>query len=263
MCSWWSFFEEVWLLAANWPKIGEYLECLIHDDVCTANATSAITLLQKHGRPLLAQMAVVCEQARPFVQATYFLEGDGALSPFVNGTLQWLLDSILLEPTVMLDRVLGQLGLDGAARTRLRTNVLRRMGVGFAHFRKLFYSPHCPFARAKEIYAVCELMDPEAFKGRIPNNAAFIKLLREKKPKCVPDSLIDRVALEVDEYRRLAADYKDPAEICDKPSALQQFWKDHSLLLPSTFQLYRLLMLMVPSSAAAERCFSVLRRMLG
>jgi hypothetical protein len=79
----------------------------------------------------------------------------------------------------------------------------------------------------------------------------------------VPAGMIDLMEEEVEVYRKLALDAREKGVKLDHPSQLLDWWKKFGLQIPNWDEAAQLAGLILPSSMAVERVFSVLQRHYG
>ena len=110
-------------------------------------------------RTFATNMAAIVEYARPFVKATYFLEGDGFLSPFVYDTimdLQMWCDTWGPEVAQHTTAVALHRCDDDAARAAVLVQAaVDKMQVGIDYFYWRFIQEGCVMEPTLRMYKAC------------------------------------------------------------------------------------------------------------
>ena len=215
-----------------------------------ATSTKFLQVLddQVKTRKLKIEIAITVDAMEPFVKATYKLEGDGALSLVAYQQLSMLYASVSTQhhPNVV---AVAKAEAKGNARHKQQLIAYSKACVqsAYNYFHLKFNNDLKPVLDAFE---AARLFSPFKFHELKPS-AADIGCLKAF-PFLNSQPTIDGLKSEMPTY--MAASEDVPTDI--NPVA---WWKNHAMELPKWANAFKLVQLVQPSSAAAERVFSILQ----
>lgn len=93
---WWSEYEQEAQIIPIWSTLPDFFQQLVQADICVKSCRKLIaTLNDPTDKPkLMMEMAVIVDYAEPLVKATYTLEADGAVGLVTYKTIQELRASL-------------------------------------------------------------------------------------------------------------------------------------------------------------------------
>ena len=222
------------------------------DDLPTTSSTKLVEVLNDPPkcRKLKLELAITLDSMEPFVRATYNLEGDGMLAMFAYQQISKLKSAVISEhyPNV---------------------NALAKheSGGNASHERQLLENAKC-----------CVRPAHEYFKAKFDDGSGKLKtallafkaaryflptLLNELKPAASDmDSLNVFPFINADLLGKLKGElptYLAATEDISPDINIMNWWKRHEKEMPAWSQTCKLVVLVQPSSAAAERVFSLLQ----
>ena len=248
---WWSKWEVLDQLLVMFGDVKAFLED--NKDVGLATRTKLLEILnnQTKNTYLQIELAAIIDAGTPLVKATYNLEGDGALALQCHDQICTVLNAIRIahypNVTAIAERIAaGNRGVFQQWMTyavkcvqEAQQYVIGRMTgelkdqVAAFEAAKLFWPQ-----RVVEISPTVPVLDNLRVFPFL--NAAVIEGLKEELPQ----------------YLALAADASSEFSPLD-------WWKRHKTDLPKWSNVARQIILVQPSSAAAERVFSILNSSFG
>ena len=267
---WWSEYDCFVYLLEHEQHIPLFLA---HDDHNQPGA------LMKHLRrdwqnpltraEILLQLTATVEIGKIFRDATYKLEGDGALSLIAYDELLSIetTRTTVFAPmeypqtiarTEALARQLVALNLQGLPRD---ANVLQRqllanaqtVGSGaFQYFTSRVWNG--ALANQVELYKAIRLCNPQVMMTTAPTAQMVRATLQRARSMCDVDLLITELA----QYQALAAGLPAMNEEHLSLEQLTRFWQGNQARIPGWAAFTKRGLLMQPSSAAPERAFSML-----
>lgn len=130
---------------------------------------------------------------------------------------------------------------------------------GFTYFEKTFFQTGAELAGSVEYFRGAECFHPDYFL----NSPVTFSELKVYLHPVVPGQMIDKMEKEVEIYRKLAVDAREKGVKLENPTQLLNWWKEYGLQIPSWDEAAQLAGLILPSSMAVERVFSILQRHYG
>ena len=241
---------------------------------------------------VLLELNVVVEVFRPFVQATYALEGAGCCVMEVGPWFQYLGEFwTTFEPALSFPKIRAAIESIAAARTS------RRVHPDHATARQLLeqrvrdlinpVAQQLSFVFSRQdgemrsdvsFYMFCATLNPyehgkQHMQDFIQPDAFKAAILQHFEGRFLP-AQVDSMVLELPQFALECVQFNTehppaaPDDDSDKSKtaiyrnkAIWSFWRrlDTSNLCPHLRRLAQLVLSIVPSSAAAERCFSLLK----
>ena len=245
---WWSRWEVVNQLLELFGDVQPFLEQ--QDDLGPATRSRMLSILQDPCKKmyLKVEMAAVVDAGKQFVQATYNLEGNGPLVLYCYEQIEASAHAIQVRHFSNTDAVIRELSVGQPAHVAPQLKVYAENCVqpGFDYFLSRFHGELggtlAAFKAARLFlpHKVCELQ-PDA--SSVDSLTAFPFLRNE--------ALLSAMKSELPSYLASASGV---APDIDPVS----WWKHHSADLSHWASAVRLVLLILPSSAEAERVFSLL-----
>ena len=244
---WWSRFEVIHQLLNTFGDLPAFL----HDsDLPPATTGKLLQILDDEPtcRKLKMELAIVVDSMEPFVKATYSLEGDGPLVLVAYQRLSLLYSHISSEHYPNVAAVAKLLSRGNSARERQLIAYAKACCVhAYSYFKEKFDNDLRPIVlafKAARYFSPSKVNELKPTAVDIDSLTAFPFLNSE---------VIDGLKSELPEYLAAAEDVSDKVDVIE-------WWKSHeeSGRLPNWTRTCRLVFLVQPSSAAAERVFSLL-----
>ena len=240
----------------NYPYVTAFLADLnANGNVAPATTRKLLDVIAKSETKLKVEIAATVDAGKPFVKKTYSLEGDGPLVVTAYHSIEELENYVRLMHMPNVNRIASDLA--AIAETDLEKQQLLQqwqdyacqcVQPGFDYFLDTYASadnlshPMCCFKAA-------HLVDPRKVNDLMPSvtdikglgNFPFIK-----------NSDLEKLILELLAYMAASNGINNSIDILNGG-------KRHEKLLPSWSMEARKLFLSQPTSAAAERAFSLLK----
>ena len=197
-------------------------------------------------RKLQMELAITIDAGEPFVKATYHLEGDGPLVFTVYEEISKLLATISNEHYPNVVAIANKLTSVPTLRNQLVKYAKACVKSGFEYFERKIRND---LAVQLAIFKHARMFDPAKVADLKPTQSE-IQALRIF-PFLNNDSVIEGLVSELPRY---VASAEDVSPVADK----RAWWKRHEDNLPNWAKACKSLLLIQPSSAAAERVFSIL-----
>ena len=197
---------------------------------------------------LRIELAVIIDAGEPFVKGTYNLEGDGPLALSTYEELRKIYNFISLPHYPNLIACARNLaGGNATVDQQLITYAKSCVEPGFQYFQTKFdgeLSPVVSFFKEARLFSPAKMKDTLVDASTINDFAASFP------------------SLSVQTADGLKADlpsYKAAVDDVDPSVDAQDWWERHTEDLPHWSTAFKLVLLVQPSSAAAERVFSLLQ----
>lgn len=273
---WWEELEQAVELLAHYRDLLPFLRSPDLNGICTGSTASMQRVIDDNQAELDVELAALVEYGTPFAATTYQLEGDKFLMPFVAEKMRKLVahtNKILIEedhPGITAaamryatDATTGV--VNGHLRRQLEQHARDCLADAHQFFLDVLVTApeegggrHGRFRYGPQLvmYDAAELVRPDFVVGAgIDINT--VDLLR-KFNKLTDDAVIALLKTEFPAYVVLAATV-DAADVND-PDKLWAFWKKQTHL-PAWRSAVKEIALYSPSSAGAERVFSMYKAM--
>lgn len=242
---WWSRFEVIHQLLISFGDIPGFL----HDcDLPSVTVNKLLEILNDQGRTrkLKLEMAITVDALESFVKCTYDLEGDGALALVAYERIRALFHHVSLEHYPNVIAVAKDLSSGNSGRElQLISYAKTCVAPAYEYFREKFDKDLKPIL---DIFAAARYFAPSKIKELNPTQLDIESL--KAFPFLNSDSIIEHLKSELLNYLAAAEDVSDQSD----PIA---WWKSHENDLPHWAHAFQLVILVQPSSAAAERVFSL------
>ena len=249
---WWSRWE---VLKQAMHYFGDIEPFLLENEVSPAYRKRVLAILndpQKKSR-LMAELAVVIDVGEHFVKATYSLEGDGALVFTCFEVLSTVDASIhaghLPNTSAVIESRATTPGITISSQQWL-AYARKCVEPGVNYFKKKFTDELAGTVAAFK--AAC-LFLPHKTDEMKPDASAINEL---KAFPFLDDIILNGLKQELPSYLAKVADVRPNIDIL-------QWWKNNAQELPTWANAASKVILVQPSSAAAERVFSLLNCSFG
>ena len=246
---WWSRWEVFHQIVQQFGDVHPFLQ--EQTELSTATRRKLLQILDdpvKSSR-LQVELAAVIDAGEPFVKATYLLEGDGPLAPKCYEIVNNLFASIHVQHFPNLLAVAQTISPGSASRRQQWIDYGKAcVAPGLQYFNNKFSQS----GELGESVAAFRLVWPQRMVEMQPTSTDIDTL--QTFPFLNESGVLENLNLPV--YLTKAADLDgnvDPV----------QWWKDHSDDLPCWSAAAGKILLVQPSSAAAERVFSLLQNSFG
>lgn len=264
---WWSRFDCIREMFSKQAQLDAFLTKLVAEDVCAKTATKVLAMWRTNSLEIRMELAFLMDVGMPFYTATYKLEEDGFIAPLVYNELQSL--SVIrntwnygnpgthqtmrryahfLYPLVANDA-------NEPARRSLIERFLPLANDCFEYFYETIWKPDAEMERARTHFEGARFWHPGAARTLaldldIRPGVSRVSFLKGD------NATISALSNEWPIYKNLADVQSCLWSMTAKEVAA--FWELNQRECPTWFRCAQDLLLGQPSSAAAERVFSVL-----
>ena len=239
---WWSLFEVVNHLFCSFGDLAPFLA---NEELSGSNLKKLREIMddQPTNRKLKIEMAVTIDGMEPFVKVTYFLEGDGPLALHAYECISSLFSTI---STHHFPNVISVARALSNGNTSYEQQLLAYADFcvqpANSYFREKFEHD---LKACLEIFRAARLFSPSKFNELKPTVRDIDSL---KLFTFFDASTIEGLKSELPNYAALAEDVSSAIDPLP-------WWKDHENKLPQWASACKRVLLLQPSSAAAERVF--------
>ena len=241
---WWSQWEVMHQLMTSFGDVESFLTS--HNDMAPATTTKLLSILANKKDTLKVELAAVIDAGEPLVKTTYYLEGDGPLSLNCYEGMTTVLTSIRTGHYPIVEAVSRSLsGGDTQLHEKWVQYAMDCIEPGLEYFGDAICGN---LSNSMEIFKAARVFNPQKAVEMQPSATALDCLA------VIPflDALmLQNLKAELPIYLTNAADI---SQDCDP----LQWWRMNSTALPYWSAALRKILLVQPSSAAAERVFSLL-----
>ena len=248
---WWSKFEVMHQLHDTFGDIAGFVrEC----DLPSATASKLLEVLNDQGklRKLKMELAITIDAMHPFVKFTYELEGDGPLVLIAYERISTLHHHVSSEhyPNVLAVASSSSAG-NLSHEQQLIAYAKNCAAPAYDYFREKFDNDLKPIVQA---FKTARYFVPSKIHELNPTSLDIDSLTAF--PFLNVNSIIDGLKSELPAYFTAAEDVSSGIDVIE-------WWKLHEHELPNWAYAFRLVLLVQPTSAAAERVFSLLSSSFG
>ena len=245
---WWSYWEVLDQLMAYFGEVEPFVRALDVSPTCRGNLLGVLDNAESLVE-LKMQLAVTIDAGRIFVSKTYLLEGDGDIVVDAYGHLQEVATAAadVLYPNAKA--LAQQLTNSEAEATRLFHDAKAFSRPALQYFQARFNHQESDLFRVVAAYKAVRVFCPKRARQLRPTAASLEELRRI--PILDDDATIRALQDELPAYLVAAED----VVACE---SRLKWWQDHEEL-PRWQAAARVIFSMSPSSAAAERVFSLLQ----
>ena len=249
---WWSKWEVMNQILELFGDIENFLKA---PEEFSGNTRAKLleyfaTPQKRHG--LKVELAAVIDVGKPFVQATYKLEGDGPVAIECYEIISSLSVSVRMENYPNVQAIVKSIA-NG------KTDVQQR----WMRYAKACIKPALDYYK-EHLDADLMSIPMKAFKAA---RLFSPHILQRTKPECtaltsllafpfITESTLAALKEEFPRYAAIAEDISNECTVLD-------FWKNNSKSLPKWGEAASQALLCQPSSAAAERVFSIVKQSFG
>ena len=238
----------MWQILEMFGDVQSFLHALEDRGLATRRKKLDILLDPTKKSKLLLELAATVDGGKPLVEATYLLEGDGPLALSCYKRVDTLLQSIRVAHFPNTSQVVNQLTngeANAVALTQQYTHYAKScVQPGFDYLQEKFYgdlNPAVTAFKAARLFCPHQVKDLQPNARDVESISAFPFL----------SDALDDLKTKLPQYLANAADTAEDV-------GAMEWWKRHAIDLPQWSKAASLILLVQPSSAAAERVFSLL-----
>lgn len=246
---WWSDWELKNQLLTHFGDVRPFLDGL---EACPTTRDHLLDILNDPQRLVDVQMqlSIVVDAALPFVRKTYLMEGDGDIIVDAYTNLQEVATAAAMKHYPNTHAMANKIADGNANRfTQLVQNAEKCIQPAVTFFLRKFNQHDTPMFNTVRMYKAVRIFCPIQARKLQPNLGCIEELRRV--PVLDNDDFIQALKDELPAYLVAVADLQQCADRL-------QWWNDQNSL-PGWQKAARLVFTLVPSSAAAERVFSLLQ----
>ncbi len=242
---WWSKFEVIYQLHKTFGDVSSFLH---RDDLPPATTAKLLRIVEDECmcRKLKMEIAITVDAMEAFVKATYKLEGDGPIALVAYQQISLLYSHVSLEHFPNVNAVARSLANGNSTHERQLIDYAKAACVpAYAYFKEKFDNDLRPIVlafKSARYLSPSKVNELKPTANDMDSFAAFPFLNTEA---------INGLKSELPEYLAAAEDVSDEVDVL-------MWWKSHEGTLPKWSSTCKKLLLVQPSSAAAERVFSLL-----
>ena len=223
-----------------------------HDEMTSKSHLKLLEFLTDNKKKVFLQIELEAfvDIGELFVKAKYNLEGDSPLVLQAYDQIQIVKAKIENPHYPNVDALAISLAAQGRIYQQLKQHACKCLQPGIDYFNSKFFNDSAPLSeslaafKAARLFVPHRLIEMEAGVNSVNNLTAFPFL---NKP-----SIIDNSKSELPAYITLAQDVAPTVEPL-------QWWREHKQHLPNWLKAMADVLLVKPSSAVAERVFSMLK----
>lgn len=246
----WELAEQLWKLFDGLPAF--FAKC----EAEGLAPASVAACREAQSQPVTnLELAALVDVGERFVAMTYKLEGDGLLYFKAYQFYEILRNHVAVPPLTNTTAFIDLLHARNPANdpVTLRQYALSCIQPGLDYFTAKFNGPLAPMVK---VFKGCRMWNPYLFSLLIPEDYKEVNVqLVEQDLHLIPClDATERAALvsEIPVYAAISRVFRSDTD------DWQPFWRDHRSQLPNWSKALKKLAVFVPSSAAAERVFSIL-----
>jgi len=267
---WWSGFEQREQIFLNFSSLLPFVQECFGFGYAQASSNSMIDILRDDDKRFLLrlELAVCHDICYPLVVATHKLEGDGFLSPMAFATIETvrlhvasvrLLDQSALPDVHAIIRVqLGEATTPAAQRAvTAKWLYVKKIALPvIQYFETKFATSNGPLASAIAIFKACRIFDPKWVVTQLcdPTLVDALAII----PALGPNNNAATWPVKAAKMKAELGSYFVASQGISVDVDLVEFWRLQQKALPELTSAATLAMLIQPSSAGVERCFSLL-----
>jgi len=228
-------------------QFGDLEEFLKNSDVSPATRTKLLSFFSDSSNKdnLQIELAAIVDYGKPFVKATYKLEGDGPLAFECYETVECVSRSVELAYAPNVEAVAKQLSRGSHAAMQRFLN----------HAKTCVHPAHSYYKRQLSSSLKVALV---AFKAARLFSPSKVQILKPTVEMIDTLTAFPFLKEKISDLKLKLPLYL--SRCCDVPESTDclEWWKIHATELPVWSSAAKLTLLVQPSSAAAERVFSLL-----
>ena len=259
---WWSKWEFICDVGKNFGSFSKFVTLLEERRCCPSHANVLKTAMQNDRMELLIELGCCIDFYDPFVRATYHLEGDAFLLPFAFDEISQLCERSAEMQLPSVNAILGKV-VEEEKREALRQRSISCISPSVQYFHSRI-SGDCSAAIAVSmvarlfnplhvVYTPLEQLDKDLSKC----GACFPGISRE---------VLEGMQRELPTYVARARPFHEQFGARENPSWSDRvescwvWWRNQRVDLPNFIKSILVVATVQASSGAAERVFSILRR---
>ena len=245
---WWSWFE---VLDRAFKAFGDVCPFLKDPTLPPATSEKIRALLDDvhKCRKLKIELAMVVDAMTPFVRATYHLEGDGPLILTAYREISTLHSAVTNQHYPNVAAIAKK---ESAGNTCNEQQLLRYakncVKPAYEYFQEKFDYYNGELKDILSAFKAARFFSPSQMDEIRPASGDMDSL---KSFSFIEDNLVDRLKDELPQYQAAVEDVSQEVDTI-------KWCKDHQNELPAWAEACKLVLLVQPSFAAAERVFSLL-----
>ena len=269
---WWAFYKVYCAFHSNWKEFLQFIRTAVQDGNAGESGARINRLLDIINNPvtlawLKLEVDVVVVSMKPFVEATYILEGKGPCGIIAYDMIQkiesWYSVHLVNLSFPGLDSSIDVCWSDlleakvECTRSTVSDYVRGIISPGYAYFKSRIFGM---LKEDLELYEVLRYANPIAMI-HFRLNFDTVKFVADiKKIDHFSPEVINMITTDLNVYLQLVGDIPSNLWEQDEMEFAGEFWKNNAVRLRGFVQFARYAFTIVTSSAAAERAFSVLKR---
>jgi hypothetical protein len=250
---WWSKYDVVERIARGFPLVERFVLSLQEEGFCPSISQKLCRILTTQRTELLLEVACTIDTMEPFVQACYYLEGDGFLMPEVYNKLRSL---VLITENPALPNVQGVIESELARVDHMEHALMT--STWQAYVRRCYMDAYRYFQNRLEGDCRIFMHLGKAVRAFSPHIACCMSLeivysdLEELR-------MFKLFAARVDALKAELPAYKAASEAADSSIGAWEWWRRQTRCdYPTWRSTAALIFVLAPSSCATERVFSTL-----
>jgi hAT family C-terminal dimerisation region len=269
---WWSYYKLYCDLKDNWTLFLVFLHTAVVDGNVGENGSRIRRLLAIINNPvqlawLKLELDVIVVTMRPFVQATYLLEGKGPCAIIAYDTIMRIDNWFLTHTTDMTFSNMEEAiqtcndalteANEESSEANITDLIRTKINPGYNHFKSRILEM---LKEDVEIYKTIRYTNPVAMIKLKENFsiATFVKYVKDLLYFSSDD--LNMMLVDLPEYLQSLDNIPADSWEADELTYATEYWKRNRLNYPGIAILARYSFTMITSSASAERAFSVLKR---
>ena len=248
---WWSKWE---VINQTFELFGDVEAFIRQDEEFSNNTRAKLTEFFSDNRKLeclKVEFAAIVDAGKQFVQATYKLEGDGPLVFQCYEIISALSTSVVMENYPNVQAVVRNIAKSTEQQLKWIKYARQCIKPALDYYKEHLQADI--ISTPLKAFKVARLFDPHYLNKVKPQSVALTTL---SVFPFVTEPLLSDLKQEFPLYVAAAEDISSDCETL-------MFWKQHANNIPQWKEAVAKIILLQPSSAAAERVFSLLKNSFG
>jgi hypothetical protein len=249
--TWWSRFEVIHQMHSRFGDVSEFLR--VNTELPAATTKKMVDVLNDPSqcRKLKMELAMTVDGMEPFVKATYALEGDGVLSLVAYERISALHSHIVASYHPNVTAVAKHLANGNTTNEQMLVQYAKNcVKPAYDYFKEKFDND---LRSTVKLFKTARYFSPSKVSELKPTSSDLSSL---SAFPCFDSEAIEGMKSELPTYLAAAEGVAPQFDPCE-------WWKYHSADIPMWARSFRKIALIQPSSAAAERVFSLLQSSFG
>ena len=249
---WWSKWEVMKQVLEYFGDVVPFLRENEQDDLAPATRGELLNIFRNEAdaKDLELELAALVDGGSHFVAATYYLEGDGPLIFGCYGRLATVANAVAVDAYPNVEAVASrQANGNLAVFNQLVARTKACITPGLHFFQQKFSQEFHDLVRAFKSARLCCPVQVQHLRP----NAASVEELRKFK-FLNTDATIRGLVNELPRYLAVA-----DGTVIEEENEKVRWWVRHAHALPNWSGVVKQLLLVQPSSASAERVFSLMK----